>query len=164
MDFKKDVAGGIEAVRFALMDATQRVRLFFLKGDDGVQLLWTRMNQYHWKLDAAGKPTSEPDEELDDECDAVRYLCQNEFSQSRGVIISTQQTARDQIHSALPLDGQPSYDNYLAKIVRDELAKKGGSTGVAKGQKGGLVWDIGDGEAETVDPIDILRVLGKEPK
>ena len=162
-DFKKDVQGGIEAVRYGLMDSMGEIRIFFLDGDDGIALLWTRLNQYHWMLDAAGKPTDQPDEEDDDECDGIRYLCQNIYTHAKGIVVSTQTTKKEQIMGQLPMPLlQPTYENYLSKVIRDTLAEKGGSAGVAKGQKGSLVWSIGDDAAETVDPISILRVLGKK--
>jgi hypothetical protein len=47
--------------------------MYFLKDDDGCDLLFSRLSKYHWVLDAAEKPTDVPDEEDDDECDALRY-------------------------------------------------------------------------------------------
>ncbi len=75
--FKKDVLEGISAVRAKVMPTLNSVpEVYFLAGDSGCELLFNRLRQYHWMIDAAGKPTDEPDDTDDDECDAMRYLCQ----------------------------------------------------------------------------------------
>jgi hypothetical protein len=74
------VVDGISIVRLALMPAFGRpedIRLFFLSGDEGCELLAARMTQYHWQTDAAGRTTKEPDDENDDELDALRYMVMN---------------------------------------------------------------------------------------
>jgi hypothetical protein len=79
-DFKKDVLEGISAVRAKIMPTINGTpEMYFLAGDPGVELLFNNLRQYHWMLDQAGKPTDEPDEDNDDEPDALRYLCQNLF-------------------------------------------------------------------------------------
>lgn len=164
-DFKKDVQGGIEAARYGLMDSVGEARIYFLSGDDGVQLLWTRLNQYHWKLDAAGKATDEPDDELDDECDSVRYMAQNIFTQGKGILVSVHQTKQETLKSHLPVSPQPTYTNYLSQIIMSKLAERGGTHAKAKGQKGSLIYDIGGDAAEEVDPLSIVTNLAdKGPK
>lgn len=75
--FKKDVLEGISAVRAKIMPTLNAVpEVYFLAGDPGCELLFNRMRQYHWMIDQAGKPTDQPDDTDDDECDAMRYLCQ----------------------------------------------------------------------------------------
>jgi hypothetical protein len=75
---------GIDTVRMKLTPALGAPpELFFLKDDDGCDLLFSRMSKYHWVLDAAEKPTDVPDEEDDDECDAIRYLVMNRFSAAK---------------------------------------------------------------------------------
>jgi hypothetical protein len=83
-DWKKgpgSVKDGISLVRLALMPAMSNSRndakLFFLRGDEGCELLAARMLQYHWTTDAAGRVTDTPDEENDDELDALRYMVMN---------------------------------------------------------------------------------------
>jgi hypothetical protein len=78
VDFKKDVLMGVEAVRTRLAPGSGKIpSLYFLAGDDGVELLISRLLQYHWKVDTAGRLTDEPDSNDDDELDALRYLAQN---------------------------------------------------------------------------------------
>jgi hypothetical protein len=79
-DFKKDVLGGIEAVRAKILPGMgKEPEIFFLATDDGCELLARRLSEYHWKVDANQKATDIPDDKDDDECDALRYLCQNLF-------------------------------------------------------------------------------------
>jgi hypothetical protein len=77
------VLEGIDAVRLKLSPALGGPpELFILKGEDehGCDLLFSRLSKYHWVLDAAEKPTDVPDDDDDDECDALRYLVMNRFS------------------------------------------------------------------------------------
>ncbi len=90
-DWKKtqgSVLAGIEAIRLALSPSVGAPRLFFLRGDDGVEFVFSRLSKYHWKLDAAGRPTSEPDEENDDECDSTRYMVMNVLGRYGRVIVA----------------------------------------------------------------------------
>ena len=78
--FVKDVELGINTVRAKLTPTMgDDPEMYFLAGDDGCEMLYEQMSRYHWKLDAAGRPTDQPDKEDDDICDALRYLCQNVF-------------------------------------------------------------------------------------
>jgi hypothetical protein len=89
-DFKKgpgSVQEGIDCVRMKISPALGGdPTIFFLKDDDGVDLLFSRLSKYHWVLDDAEKPTDVPDDEDDDECDAIRYVVMNEFNARKGRI------------------------------------------------------------------------------
>lgn len=79
-NFKKDVIGGIDAVRTKIMPGLgKEPELYFLAGDDGCELLARRVSEYHWKVDANQRPTSVPDDKDDDECDALRYVISNVY-------------------------------------------------------------------------------------
>ena len=56
----------------------------------------------------------------------------------------------------------PTYNNYLSKIIRDTLSESGGTPGQASGQKGSLIYNFGDSNAEMTDPLSILRALAKK--
>lgn len=77
------ISGGITAVSAQLNPVgSDEPRLFLIHDVDDepmMDLLIKRIQEYHWKLDAAGKPTSVPEEENDDEMDALRYLVMNVF-------------------------------------------------------------------------------------
>lgn len=78
--YKGSVKGGIEVVRMKLQPAVGTPQLFFLKGDPGCELLAGRLEKYHFITDVAGQVSDEPDDELDDEADALRYLVMNVFA------------------------------------------------------------------------------------
>lgn len=61
-DFKKDVMGGIEAVRTQVLDASGRRRLKVLRHDRNEELI-KGMKIHHFVLDLLGNPTQEPDDE-----------------------------------------------------------------------------------------------------
>lgn len=81
--FKKgpgSVIGGIEAVRAKILPGLgKEPEIFFLANDEGCELLAQRLAQYRWKIDANQRATDVPDDKEDDECDALRYLCENVF-------------------------------------------------------------------------------------
>ena len=106
---------GIEAVRVSLAAVVGTPRLLFLRGDPMVELFFRRMGAYNWKLDAAGKPSDIPNEEHDDECDAVRYLVMNVLGKYSGLVVApdhgeeSQQVASVNVHRQLVgMPGKPA--------------------------------------------------------
>jgi hypothetical protein len=84
MTWKKEkVVPGINVVRWLMNPPAGEPNLYIvhdLDEDPGINLLVNHIAEYHWKTDAAGRPTDIPDEEDDDEPDALRYLVTNVFS------------------------------------------------------------------------------------
>lgn len=78
--YKGSVKAGIEVVRMKLMPAVGSPTLFFLRDDPGCELLFARLKKYHFMTDAAGQISEEPDDEDDDEADALRYFIMNVFA------------------------------------------------------------------------------------
>lgn len=79
-EFKKDVMGGIEYTRGRVMDSFGNRYLKILKHDRNEWLI-NGFNLHHFKLDSAGKPTQEPDDdEYADIMDTIRYQAQNLFN------------------------------------------------------------------------------------
>lgn len=78
--YKGSVKAGIEVVRMKLQPAIGTPQLYFLKDDPGCELLIDRMLKYHFLTDVAGQISDEPDDENDDECDALRYMVMNIFA------------------------------------------------------------------------------------
>jgi len=78
--YKGSVKAGIEIVRMKLQPAVGDPQLFFLRDDPGCELLGARLEKYHFLTDAAGQVSDEPDDEDDDECDALRYMVMNVFA------------------------------------------------------------------------------------
>lgn len=122
MDWVKEpgsVVGGIEIVRAQMYPAVGDPKLYFLADDPGVELLFARMSKYHWTLDEAGRPTNIPDEENDDECDAVRYLVMNEFKPKGRVIVD-----REAPGEQMPAKERyivPTAERYLDHFIQQHL-------------------------------------------
>jgi hypothetical protein len=74
------VKAGIEVVRMKLMPAAGSPQLFLLKDDPLCELLATRIEKYHFMTDAGGFISEEPDDDNDDEVDAMRYMVMNVFA------------------------------------------------------------------------------------
>lgn len=79
-NFKKDVMGGIEALRSKIVDGNGR-RLLKVLYTDACQKVINAFVKHHFKLDQAGNPTLEPDDTpgTADQADAMRYVGQNLF-------------------------------------------------------------------------------------
>lgn len=78
--YKGSVKAGIEVVRMKFQPAVGAPQMFLLKDDAGCEYLAKRLEKYHFMTDAAGQISEEPDKELDDECDALRYMVMNVFA------------------------------------------------------------------------------------
>ncbi|WNM70314.1 terminase large subunit [Myxococcus phage Mx1] len=156
-NFVKDVLGGIEAVRAKVMPGLNKEpEIYFLAGDEGCQLLAERMAQYHWKIDANERPTMVPDDKDDDECDALRYLCQNLFSPKGRVVAALAPTGAGaaMYDPAFPMGQQqvpgmfqgertvqPGVDNWMQHKIQEAT---GGVVQEEKrsGRKGSFVFDF----------------------
>lgn len=135
VDFKKDVMAGIEAVRLRLAPGGDRtVSMFLLKDDPGCELLASKFLQYHWKVDAAGKLTDEPDKNDDDELDGCRYLCQNTPLNKTGVIV-----APDIVRASNTLVNPNN--QWMHNTIRD-LTKDSNEESSVQGKEGGLLFTI----------------------
>ena len=145
--FKKEVSTGIEATRMKLMTATSETSLFFLAEDPGVDLLFDRMSRYHWKMDAAGNATKEPDKVDDDECDALRYPLQCLFMKDSGILTAGLSEAERRANAPviIPGSGATQHSNWLTLAVQKAIQEQGGA-GQGAGKSGNLSWDFGEGE------------------
>jgi hypothetical protein len=145
-DFKKDVMGGIEAVRGQIVDATNRRRLKVLKTEEN-QILVDCFNKHHFITDASGNITQTPDdEEYADVGDSMRYLCQNLFEPKKKLSAGASNPVllADQEKKRLEM-----YRNSPEKIYSDALMSKITSLTVetpetAKGTNdtGTVIWDF----------------------
>ncbi len=135
VDFKKDVLMGVEAVRTRLAPGTGKIpSLYFLAGDDGCELLISRLLQYHWKIDAAGRLTDEPDANDDDELDALRYLAQN-VPLNKSKLVASFGSPMPEPLAPIP---DPNKDWMKRKI--DELTGDGDENRDVTGKSGGFMW------------------------
>jgi hypothetical protein len=121
---KGSVVDGISLVRWLLFPAmgkAEEVRMFFLADDEGCELLATRVTNYHWTTDAAGRLTNIPDDEDDDEVDGLRYLVLNTFSSKTKVTVGEANLLPEM--SKVPVvDGQRQYmpSTWMQQIISEK--------------------------------------------
>ncbi len=86
------IASGITAVQGKLNPVmANEPELYFVHDvdeDPGMALLVQRIQEFHWKLDSAGKPTGVPQDDDDDEVDGLRYLVMNVFPLKGGGVVT----------------------------------------------------------------------------
>lgn len=144
-EFRKDVSGGIAATRGQVTDATGRRRLKVLLTQENAHLLKAFSN-HHFRTDAAGNITAEPDdEEYADVMDSLRYMCQNLFATKGGLVAPDLREREQEIlkhRSSLPQfqpdPGQRNYFNEIFEIASNEVDSKG----KGKSATGSVFWDF----------------------
>jgi hypothetical protein len=123
-DFKKDVLGGIEAIRSQIVTSTGARRLLVLATPENEKIV-QGFKVHHFQLDMAGNPTTTPDdEEYADIMDALRYIGQNVFATSVSKPLSGQNIEPT---TNLQKIAQSDDPNNLAQIVQNintELMKQ----------------------------------------
>lgn len=140
------VVAGIEIIRRKLMPSIGLPTLYFLKGDEGCELLAKRFGGYHWKLDAAGRPTDIPDEEDDDELDQLRYAMLSLFDAKGRLTV-----VKDKfLEKPVPTETQYTQQDWMKKQISlltgnlsnegDPITTPGESTSLVK--SGSLVFDF----------------------
>lgn len=135
------VNGGINIVHLRLRPPmAEEPLLFFLAGDPGVEFLVKRMGKYHWKRDAADRPTDKPSDIEDDECDALRYGIMNVFSPMRGFVRSVGDSTEDDGPGEAP-PGVYTMDNWMTRVIDECGGRSEGSEGSAGG-RGRFKWSI----------------------
>jgi len=87
------IKAGIEVVRMKLMPAVGVPQMFLLKDDPGCEFLASRIEKYHFMTDAGGHISEDPDKELDDEVDAMRYMVMNVFAPKGKINIPTSKSS-----------------------------------------------------------------------
>ena len=132
--FKKDIDAGIEAVRKQIIDAYGRRRLKVIRTEHN-DFLIAGFQHHHFKLDAAGRPTREPDdEEYADVMDALRYGAQNLFGTAGNVISPS--------HDPLIAGNVQQPTDWLKEKVR-QLTNGECLDGRGKSQAGTIFFDFG---------------------
>lgn len=153
-DFKKDVAGGINETRTLIVDATLRRRLKVIKHKRTEQVL-EMFRKHHFKLDAAGEPTDEPDDdELADIGDTVRYM-----GQIMGLKGLTSKKDKEKQKAPAAPGLPPGYQGYheqMAAIVKGLTGgRSGGQAESGPVAAGSMILDFsGDAPIEEVEDDD----------
>jgi hypothetical protein len=141
------VIEGIDAVRSKLMPASHVPTLFFLKTDDGIcDPLVARLKAYEFLLDANNKPTDIPNDDDDDDCDALRYGIMNVFA-PKGKVIAPPLEEEMKGNALSPVITPVQKQQIHWKQIVDHL---GGDLSPADptepqggtGKKGGFHWSI----------------------
>lgn len=130
--FKKDVMGGIEAIRSKIVDGNGR-RLLKVLQIDANQKIISALQKHHFKLGPDGNPTLEPDDTpgTSDQADAMRYVGQNLFP--------VKGPQKPQV--AWPEEqGPKTYNPTAEQQMKDEVAKRigPGEVVISSGKKGGF--------------------------
>lgn len=141
-DFKKDVRGGIEAVRGQILNASDQRKLKVIKHDRNDMALRV-FSEHTFKLDTNGNLTDEPDDsEVADVADALRYLGQNLFA-PKGKIHSPSAPMTSQGIPILNNGAPKKYEDWLSQKVR-ELAQSDPVNSSGKSESGNVYWNFGD--------------------
>jgi hypothetical protein len=146
---KGSVVDGISLVRLAIMPAMGKpedVKLYMIRHDEGCELLAQRISQYHWTTDAAGRLTKDPDDEDDDECDALRYLVMNAMGIKTKASVSEVDVLGDR-NKLLPLqEGRKQYtvEGWMRQVIteRTGIDYEEEEPTQGKGRKGSFSWDM----------------------
>lgn len=148
-DWKKtggSVAMGIDIVRMKLRPAIGGPQLYMLAGDPGCELLFDRLSKYHFKQDAAGVITDQPDEKDDDEADATRYVVMNLFVPKGKPTVSDEKNEQQTtIAEGPPPGAMPTVENHLQYFINQHLAQgleAGGDPATKRGRKGRILWSM----------------------
>lgn len=152
--WKKDkVVPGINTVRWLMSPMNADIpNLFFvhdIEQDQFLDIAINNISQYHWKVDAANKPTEIPSETDDDEADALRYLLVNAMKiETQGVVTAKEGPLVSVNETPVVLgifQEEKTYDanNWMQQLIQEH---SGGSsyddTTTDKRPDTGILWDI----------------------
>lgn len=129
---KGSIAAGITAVQAKFSPVIAEIpELYFIHDvdeDPGMALLIERVQEYHWKLDAAGRPTAIPQDDEDDEVDSLRYLVMNVFPmKGSSVTAGMNSQATDVAEDVSPLEATsriPPGDNWVQQMIAEATGDK----------------------------------------
>lgn len=145
-EFKKDIQLGIALTKTQVVDASGKRRLFVLD-HEGNQWLRQGFCKHHYKLDSAGDPTNEPDDdEYADIMDSIRYKAQVLFHKgNKPSIVGIQPTQP----SPQPQHGFGSearnYESWMMQQAR-ALATEDASTANGSNKAKTIFWTFGGGD------------------
>ena len=146
-EFKKDVMGGIEAVRGQIASSTGVRRLKVI--DDGIHnnVILNMFKNHVFKLNSLGEPTQDPDDTpgVADSGDALRYAAQNLF-QAKGknnlIVPEAPPLTQEEIQKKFQDDIKKGYSGWVSTEIKKhtEEPKKAEDVNVSK--NGSIIWDI----------------------
>jgi hypothetical protein len=122
-DFTKDVMGGIDALRGQVV-TTMGVRKFLIVNTRTNGYVRQGFKIHHFKLDAAGNPTTNPDDEdYADVMDALRYLAQNVYGKKQKSLVITS-TYASELDENRPKTNEELMKNEVRSRVLEDQPKK----------------------------------------
>lgn len=144
--FTKDIMGGIESIRGQIVDGLGGRQLKVISHIDNGFLI-NGFRNHHFKLNQAGDPTLEPDdEEYADIMDALRYMGQNLFkNKGKSMSVATPEQAMVVTPYRNPLvsEAQQTYNDFMQQKIRN-LATEAGPDAKGKSTSGSVLWDMSD--------------------
>jgi hypothetical protein len=141
--FKKDVFGGIEATRKQVMNAAA-VRSLQIIRHERTEFLIGGFKNHHFKLDAAGIPTQDPDdEEYADVMDTVRYQGQNLFGSKNNKIIIPKDDPMAAERAKAP---KQEYTDLLSQKIRNLATEQAKNDAAGASASKTIFWDFGSTE------------------
>jgi len=141
---KNSVIEGVNSVRMKLKPVAGIPQLFFLKGDEGVELLYTHLSRHRWKLDIAGRPTDElNDDETKDLADCLRYLVMNVFPhKGKPVIAKDEDPIEKHLNS---MQKQYHQHDWMSKVIAEHMGtenQENEAIDEVKPKKSNIIWEI----------------------
>jgi hypothetical protein len=134
-EFKKDVLGGISAVRSKIVNSMGKRSLKIIANDSNKRTI-SAIAKHRFKLDGQGNATSDPADEpgIADICDSLRYIGQNLWH-VRGTMKNMVEFTDDPAKMGMP-KGQTHNVN---EQMRDEIQKRisGSSVYISTSKKKG---------------------------
>jgi hypothetical protein len=144
-DFKKDVMGGISAIRSQVVTTTAARKFKIVKTTNNESSI-KMMKEHHFLLDNAGNVTTTPDDTIGvaDRADALRYIGQNVFDSKTGkILISGHNNPKQEEQKPQPV--AESANKVNEELMKKEISNKlGVATSGPSGnkKKGGLSWNF----------------------
>ena len=140
-DFKKDVIGGIEAVRGQIINAKGKRFLKVIK-HQRTDIMLKMFAEHCFLLDTLGNLTSEPDDsDVADVADSLRYTAQNLFASRGKVTISSAPSLGQTNFGTTQPAASPEYKDWMSQKIRELSA--GGDAASGKSSDGGALWSFG---------------------
>lgn len=146
------VKAGIEIVRSLLWNGKNQTRMFFVKDDPGVELLFKKLGAYRLQIDSAGTVLEEPEKLDDDEADAMRYGVMNTLGKKGAMKDSTSAIKTEAAAAAAaPIPSKPGQQQtWMTDLIRATTGGADGTNGavstqggVHKVKKGSFKWEMG---------------------
>lgn len=143
-EFKKDVMGGISAVRGQIVDASNRRRMKVIRHERNEWLL-KMFAEHCFLLDSNGNLTQEPDDsEVADVADSLRYMAQNLFASKKrsGTSPSQPEGVNNSKYMDIP-EPQRVYEDWITQKTRQLATQENDDV---TGSNGSVFFDFGKGD------------------